>query len=322
LSHTNLNYAGEWSYYIKDHLGNTRVVLDNTGGVKAIYDYYPFGLSLRSVVADEDARYKFTGKELDKEGELDWYYFGARYYDPEVGRWLSVDPLSADFPSWSPYNYVFNNPLRLTDPTGMAPPWEAFDIGGGPMAWAERLIWGWPSMSASQLRMTQNMAGLESDFYLTENAAREGKKLLSLEERATLNRSLNEDRTKLDVLANEVGQSYGHSLGETLLAGGLHDVVGFLDAAASHIKSQAQSNPSGYLNFITPVRLNIPGLATRVGNRISLYGSGMKQLYYQNAFKISDYGTSALTRFGVQYNPFTRAGRVIKTISQISQYWN
>ncbi len=93
-------------------------MLYNTGDVKAIYDYYPFGLSLRSIVTDEDARYKFTGKELDKEGELDWYYFGARYYDPEIGRWLSVDPLAHEYPSHSPYNYVLNNPINYFDPDG------------------------------------------------------------------------------------------------------------------------------------------------------------------------------------------------------------
>lgn len=187
------------------------------------------------------------------------------------------------------------------------------------MAWAERLIWGWPSMSASQLRMTQNMAGLESDFYLTENAAREGKKLLSLEERATLNRSLNEDRTKLDVVANEVGQSYGHSLGETLLAGGLHDVVGFLDVAASHIKSQAQSNPSGYLNFITPRGIDIRGIVTkmainssRIIGRVSQISHGFKYGYYRNVYTVSDvFNTSLTFQSAISYTSRTWWGVVV-----------
>jgi RHS repeat-associated protein len=63
--------------------------------------------------------YKFTGKELDAETGL--YYHGARYYDPEGSIWLSVDPLAGGFPSWGPYVYTLNNPVRLTDPTGMAP---------------------------------------------------------------------------------------------------------------------------------------------------------------------------------------------------------
>ncbi len=61
--------------------------------------------------------YKFNAKELDCESG--YYYYGARYYDPRMARFLSVDPLAGDFPSWTSYHYVHNNPLRYTDPTGM-----------------------------------------------------------------------------------------------------------------------------------------------------------------------------------------------------------
>ena len=63
-----------------------------------------------------DARYKFTGKEKDTETGLD--YFGARYYDGRIARWLSVDPLAGEYPSFSSYNYVANNPMIFVDPTG------------------------------------------------------------------------------------------------------------------------------------------------------------------------------------------------------------
>ena len=63
--------------------------------------------------------YKFSGKELDEETGL--YYYGARYYDPKVSIWLSVDPLAEKFPSWSPYNYTMNNPINMIDPDGRAP---------------------------------------------------------------------------------------------------------------------------------------------------------------------------------------------------------
>ena len=66
-------------------------------------------------------KYKFTGKERDKESGLD--YFGARYYDSEIGRWLSVDPLGSQRPGLSPYQYCQNNPLALIDHTGMLDDW-------------------------------------------------------------------------------------------------------------------------------------------------------------------------------------------------------
>ena len=77
-------FAGEWNYYVQDHLGSTRVILNESGNVKQYYDYDPFGKTLReSIAGTEKAKYRFTGKELDEEEVytgrgLDWYYFGAK----------------------------------------------------------------------------------------------------------------------------------------------------------------------------------------------------------------------------------------------------
>ena len=63
--------------------------------------------------------YKFNAKELDCESG--YYYYSARYYDPRMARFLSVDPLAGEMPEWGNYTYTFNNPLRYFDPTGMGP---------------------------------------------------------------------------------------------------------------------------------------------------------------------------------------------------------
>ena len=90
------------------------MVVDEDGDVVESYDYFPFGLASRT--SGGSTIYKFTEKELDNE--TDFYYFGARYYDPEVGRWLSVDPKALNYPSLSPYHYTYNNPIRYIDPQG------------------------------------------------------------------------------------------------------------------------------------------------------------------------------------------------------------
>ncbi len=69
--------------------------------------------------------YRFSGKEYDKETGN--YYYGARYYNPRLSIWLSVDPLAHYYPSHTPYNFVLNNPINLIDPTGM----NAEDPGNG-----------------------------------------------------------------------------------------------------------------------------------------------------------------------------------------------
>jgi len=94
-------------------------------------DYYPFGLTMpgrSSNSANPNDQYKFTGHEFDDEAGIDLYYMIARGMDPVTGRFMSIDPLADQFPGISPYAYTNNNPLRFTDPTGMA----AEEAGGCP----------------------------------------------------------------------------------------------------------------------------------------------------------------------------------------------
>ncbi len=112
-----------YTYELKDHLGNNRVSFDNSNNTARVIqedEYYAFGL--RSPIYDyaNDNRYLYNGKEIQKD-LANQYDYGARFYDPVVGRWTSVDPLAEMMRRHSPYNYGFNNPMRFIDPDGMAP---------------------------------------------------------------------------------------------------------------------------------------------------------------------------------------------------------
>src|SRR5690606_11525956 len=113
--------TGAVRFYVKDHLGSTRTVVNSAGTVVETRDFYPFGLQMpgRTYLSGTAAKEDFTGHELDAETGL--HYAGARYLDAAIGRWLAVDPLAEKFPGWSPYNYVLNDPVLLLDPTGEAP---------------------------------------------------------------------------------------------------------------------------------------------------------------------------------------------------------
>ncbi|QOJ28871.1 MAG: RHS repeat-associated core domain-containing protein [Ignavibacteriales bacterium] len=106
-------------YYIKDHLGTIRVTINKQGTILFAADYWPYGEKMAeyNLVTGTVQRYIFTEKERDTETGYD--YFGARFYDSDLGRWMTVDPLMDKYPGWSPYNYVMNNPLVLVDPDGM-----------------------------------------------------------------------------------------------------------------------------------------------------------------------------------------------------------
>ncbi len=113
--------TGTRTYYHMDILGSTRAVaLSTTGAVVESYDFEPWGLLMPGRALTGPTKEGFSGKEQDAETGLD--YFGARYYMPALGRWAAVDPSSGDMPQWSPYNYVYDDPARQTDPDGRQVP--------------------------------------------------------------------------------------------------------------------------------------------------------------------------------------------------------
>ena len=133
-------------YLHADHLGSTRLVTDATGAVKHCYDYYPFGEDIAAGTNGRPSCYasgvypagpdalsqKFTSKERDAETGLD--YFGARYMSSAQGRFTGIDPAFEseilEYPqTWNRYSYVYNNPLRLTDPDGRCPNCVAAGVG-------------------------------------------------------------------------------------------------------------------------------------------------------------------------------------------------
>ncbi|GEM_PF-1468878 len=117
---------GQASFYYYDHLGNTRLVcmpdsfaVDTTvQEILFVADYFPFGKMLREYSSTYEERFLTTQHERDRNTGLD--YRGARYYDADVARFLSLDPLARQYPSLSDYSYVAGNPIIFIDPTGMA----------------------------------------------------------------------------------------------------------------------------------------------------------------------------------------------------------
>lgn len=87
--------------------------------------YYPFGMSISALSSSaplsKPNQFKYNGMELDGDMNLNLFDFGARRYDPQLGRWNHVDPLADSMRRHSPYNYAFDNPIRFIDPDGMMP---------------------------------------------------------------------------------------------------------------------------------------------------------------------------------------------------------
>ena len=113
-----------WNYYITDHLGSTRMVVDSNNNIKETINYYPFGSEMKMenpalLTGGTSHPYRFTGKELEKVNSLNMYDFGARWYDVAgVPIWTSVDPLAEKYYNISPYAYCAGDPVNMVDPDG------------------------------------------------------------------------------------------------------------------------------------------------------------------------------------------------------------
>lgn len=128
------NDGFEYQYFIKDHLGNTRVVFNDDGEILQDNSYYPFGMLERSgnpdtsgkmdgldytAGLDPENKHLYNGKELQDDFGLDWYDYGARMYDAQLGRWHVADPRTEKFVSMTTYQYASNNPIACIDIDGM-----------------------------------------------------------------------------------------------------------------------------------------------------------------------------------------------------------
>lgn len=118
--------TSKFYFYVKDHQGNNRVVIDQTGRVVQRNDYYPYGLPMGNVEGvpigyyddKEGQPFKYNGKELDRMHGITMYDYNARSMDPTFPRFLMVDPLCEKHYNISPYAYCGNNFVNAIDPDG------------------------------------------------------------------------------------------------------------------------------------------------------------------------------------------------------------
>ena len=123
VGYITLNSGGEpplYHYFLQDHLGNNRVVVQEDGKVEQVNHYYAFGGLMGESSGGEVQPYKYNGKELDRMHGLDWYDYGARHYDAALGRWMCMDPLTEKYYDVIPYVYCHNNSVNRMDPDGKA----------------------------------------------------------------------------------------------------------------------------------------------------------------------------------------------------------
>lgn len=136
-SFTHGDDENEIYWFHPDHLGSTSYITNVLGEVSQHMEYFAFGETfVEEHRSSNNSPYKFNGKELDEE--TGWYYYGARYYDPRLSVWLSIDPLASYDPinnsehyidgqhnggvfnamNLNVYGYTYQNPLRYVDPNG------------------------------------------------------------------------------------------------------------------------------------------------------------------------------------------------------------
>lgn len=166
-------------YQLKDHLGSVGLRLNHSGSTIDREEYYPFGdSSLRTFTKK---RYRYCGKEKDEESGL--YYYGARYYMSWAARFISIDPLAADYTYLTPYCYAGNKPIISVDENGMNggendpdPPTKNDNIGGDSFVLDSTLPQG-EDLKEGQIHIKKNAVTGGGDIkYIYHSGSKYGNK--------------------------------------------------------------------------------------------------------------------------------------------------
>jgi RHS repeat-associated protein len=132
-------------YYHQDQLGSTRALTDGTGATAATYTYDAYG-NLVSQTGSAANPFLFAGQYRDSESGL--YHLRARYYDSSTGQFISRDPKLSS--TRTPYGYVADNPLNATDPSGLDPLGDLWNIGANAVSAVGNVLSGISDWAGAQ----------------------------------------------------------------------------------------------------------------------------------------------------------------------------
>ena len=334
----------QYEYSLKDHLGNTRVIFtdannDGTPEVIQEADYYPFGMR-HDRVNTATNHYLYNGKELNEDLGLDWYDYGARFYDGALGRFPSIDPL-ADHPyqvDKSAFAYTWNNPVNLTDPDGKCPTCPTALAGGiiggligggvelGRQLWNDGKVTNWTAVggSAAQGAITGAAAGFTAGASLaTTTVVAGGANAVG----GTVNRTIQGQETTVEdvVVDGTVGAGLGaagNAVGNAVkgAADDLSNVAkGKLGETVTEIKYAAQGYKSQGKAVVKT------GKKTPTGrDQKAIYDHKMKNVFTGKELTVeSKFNTSGLTKNQVAaQSNITTPGKLIVDTTTSQQLGN
>ncbi|SEH90713.1 RHS repeat-associated core domain-containing protein [Paenimyroides aquimaris] len=235
-----------------------------------------------------DNKWKFNGKELDDATQQ--YYYGQRYYDPRISIFVSTDPLLTDYPNYTPYHYVHQNPINLIDPTGMsADGWiESYTNDGQTMLTYDAEI---DTKEQAIKKGYKNVSSVSETLHY--NGANDGEYYTLNKDGSVYN---NNTESSVDVGFHPIRTGDGVYISENnqlkSLSSGLQDGGDALTYAGLGLSITGVGAPEG-------------GVLMAVGGYMNLAGTGIEAVYMINQGQFWE----GITKIAISY-AFTRTSKL------------